>query len=186
MKFKTLYIWLSLPFIVIIAWMLAFYMPMSARIKSKEKEIINIRQMAQAIDNDVNNYLILKKKSEETSRLISNLSGDIPLFDQFPDFIMKLAKSTASMGLHLETLDGLNTMADFEKERFLVNPLFEFGLKGKYLSIGKFLEDLTNQKVFNKILKAEIIGNENEYPVLTGKFIIEFKAWKERIKIESK
>lgn len=186
MKFKIIYIWFVLPFILIIIWVLAFYMPVSSRIKTREKEIISIKQQIQATDININNFILMKRKGEDTRQLIKNLSGEIPLFDEFPDFMMKLAKSTRNKGISLDTLNSLVTSADFEKRAFLVNPVFEIGLKGKYISMGKFLEDLTNQMVFKNILKAHLTYNENEYPDLTGMFVIEFKAWKERIAIEGK
>lgn len=186
MKFKVLYIWLSLPFILIIVWVLAFYMPVSYKIKTKEKEIINIKQQLQVINNDINNIILMKNRGEDTRQLVKNLGGEIPLFDEFPDFMVRLAKNTRNKDVSLDTLNSLVTSVDFEKRTFLVNPVFEVGLKGKYISMGKFLENLTNQMVFKKILKAQITYNEKEHPVLTGKFIIEFKAWRERITIEGK
>jgi Tfp pilus assembly protein PilO len=186
MKFKIIYIWFSLPFILIIIWVLAFYMPLSSKIKVREKEILSIKQQIQTINSNINNIIQMEKKGADTRQLVNNLSGEIPLFDEFPDFMVKLAKSTKDKGISLDILNSLVTSADFEKKTFLVNPVFEVGLKGKYLSMGKFLEDLASQMVFKKILKAHISYNEKEYPNLTGMFVIEFKAWRQRISIEGK
>jgi Tfp pilus assembly protein PilO len=161
-------------------------MPVSAKIKTREKEILGIKQQIKTTNNDINSVILMKRKGEDTRQLIKNLSGEIPLFDEFPDFMVKLAKSTRNKGISLDTLNSLVTSADFEKRTFLVNPVFEIGLNGKYISMGKFLEDLTNQMVFKSILKAHIAYDEKKYPDLTGMFVIEFKAWKERITIEGK
>jgi len=186
MKFKIIYIWFGLPFILIIVWVLAFYIPISSKIKIKEREILSIKQQVQAINNDINNIILMNVKGKETRQLVKTISGEMPFFDEFPDFMVRLAKSTRSKGVSLDILNSLVTSADFEKKTFLVNPVFEIGLKGKYISMGRFLEDLTNQMVFKKIIKAHISYNEKEYPDLTGMFMIEFKALKGRIAFESK
>ena len=145
-----------------------------------------MKQQTQVINSNISNIILMKKKGDDARQLVKNLGGGIPYFDEFPNFIVRLAKSTGSRDVSLDTLNSMVTSADFEKKTFLLNPVFEVGLKGKYISIGKFLEDLTNQTVFKKILKAHIAYDEKGHSNLTGMFIIEFKTWRERIAIEGK
>jgi hypothetical protein len=52
-------------------------------------------------------------------------------------------------------------------------------LKGKFLDIGKFLEGVEKQKGYKRIVGGRILYADKDYPVLTGKFLVEFRAWKE-------
>ena len=66
-----------------------------------------------------------------------------------------------------------------------MNPVFEVGLKGGFLEMGRFLEDLSNRTAFKGIKAARISYDDKEYPQLNGRFVIEFKALKGK-KSESK
>ena len=59
-------------------------------------------------------------------------------------------------------------------------------MKGRFTEMGKFLEQVSLSKAYRKILKGQISYTDKEYPLLAGKFEIEFKAWKERSALESK
>ncbi len=67
----------------------------------------------------------------------------------------------------------------------MLNPVFEVGLKGGFLEMGRFLEDLSNKTAFKSVQAARIGYDEREYPQLSGRFMIEFKALKGK-KSESK
>jgi hypothetical protein len=62
----------------------------------------------------------------------------------------------------------------------IVHPVFEMGIKGRFLDMGQFLEELSARTAYGSIKQARIACDEKEYPVLSGRFVIEFKALKER------
>ena len=87
--------------------------------------------------------------------------------------------------MSVESLNGYYNTLDVVQGVGLVNPVFEMGLRGGFLEMGRFLEELSGKAAFKGIQAARIDYGEKEYPLLTGKFVIEFKALKGR-KSESK
>lgn len=61
----------------------------------------------------------------------------------------------------------------------MIKPAIDMELKGKFLDIGKFLEGVEKQKGYKRIVGGKILYTDKDYPVLTGKFLVEFRAWKE-------
>ena len=89
-------------------------------------------------------------------------------------------------GLGLDKFSGTFKTLDMQPKTILTYPVFEVGLKGRFMEMGKFLEQVSLSKAYRKILKGQISYTDKEYPLLAGKFEIEFKAWKERSALESK
>jgi Tfp pilus assembly protein PilO len=186
MKFKPLYIWFALPVVVIVAWILAFYMPLSSKIKIKNQELSRLKTEEQAIDNDINNMLQIKDRGTKMEQLIKTFQANIPVFDEFPVVMKEIVMTAKKNGLFLTDFNSSFRSIDKTRTSLLTYPIFEIGLKGRFLEMGKFLEELEDNNFFKGILNAKLSYDEKEYPVLTGKFVIEFKAWKEKQILESK
>ncbi|MCX5811457.1 MAG: type 4a pilus biogenesis protein PilO [Proteobacteria bacterium] len=186
MKFKPLYVWFATPVIVIIAWVLAFYMPLSSKIKLKNQELSKLKTEEQAIDNDINNMLQIKNRGAKMEQLIKTFQANIPVFDDFPGVMKDIVRTAKKNGILITDFNSSFTSIDKKRASMLTYPIFEIGLKGRFLEMGKFLEELEGNNSFKGILNAKLSYDEKEYPVLTGKFVIEFKAWKEKKTFESK
>ena len=96
--------------------------------------------------------------------------------------VMNMAKSK---GVAIGSLSGYYSSLDISQKAGLVNPVFEMGLRGGFLEMGHFLENLSSRTAFKGIQAARIDYDEKTYPQLNGKFVVEFKALKGR-KSESK
>lgn len=186
MKFKVIYLWFALPVVVIIAWVLVFYMPMSARIKAKEREVAALEGEMQRADNDIKNIMEVKKRNEEMKQSFQELETQIPAFEELPEFMGEIVKVAKGEGIVLDKFSSMFASAEMGQKGGLTNPVFEIGLKGRFLQMGRFLERLGDKKAFGGITKARIVYDEKEYPVLTGSFVLEFKAWKEKRYLEGK
>ncbi len=184
MRFKSLYIWMAAPVIVAALWFFLGIMPIKADIKSKQNELNEAKQQTQKVEADIKALTEMKRREDSIKTSLKEYRGQIPLFDNFPDFIYEVAAGARKSGLVLDKFSGTFKSLDLQPKTILTYPVFEVGLKGRFLEMGRFLEQVSSSRAYRKIAKAQIAYNEREYPLLAGKFEIEFKAWKERGALE--
>jgi len=185
MRFRGLYVWIVMPIMVSAVWYFAWYMPIKAEIRSRQNELNEVKQQAQKIEADIRVLTEMKRKEESIKASLREYRGQIPLFDNFPDFIYQVAGSARERGLVLDKFSGMFKTIDAQPKAILTYPAFEIGLKGRFMEMGRFLEQVSRSRAYRKIMKGAISYNEKEYPFLAGRFEIEFKAWKERAALES-
>ena len=186
MRFKSLYVWIGIPVIVVIVWFLVFYMPMKAEINNKKNELQEVKKQTEKVETDIKGLMEMKRKEESIKASLKEYQGQIPLFDNFPDFIHTVAGAARKGGLALDKFSGTFRTLDLQPKTILTYPVFEVGLKGRFMEMGRFLEQVSSSKAYRKIMKGQISYTDKEYPLLAGKFEIEFKAWKERSALETK
>lgn len=186
MKFKGIYIWYAIPVVLITVWILAVYMPMSSRTKTKNSELLNVRKESQAVDSSISSILEGKSREEKIKASIKELESGIPFFDRFPDFIKDIIRSTKKFGVVITSFSSVFSTIDIKSSSVLITPAFEIGIKGRFMEISRFLEELENNRAFKGVTKAQLLYDEKEYPVLTGKFVVEFKSWRKVPNIEGK
>jgi Tfp pilus assembly protein PilO len=179
MKFKPIYLWALLPVVLIIGWVMAFYGPASGRKEMREKELTAIMAEKQVMEKEIERLTALRKREGETKSRMDTMSADIPRYGDLPAFMKRLTQSARAKGVFVEDLGTIFSSFDEQRVKTLANPLFEITVKGRYLPIGRFLEELENNKAFTVIRKASLSYEEAQYPVLTGKFVLQFKARKE-------
>ncbi len=186
MNFKNVHIWFAAPIALIVAWVLMFYIPLYKQIKGKEKELVGVKQERQTLENEVRNLFEIKRKDEQTKATTKELQAKIPVFDEFPGLMREVLSISKQYGLILTGVDSTAYSLDIKKAPPLMNPTLEIDLRGRFMEIGRFLETLGENPAFKGIAKATIAYNEKEYPILTGKFVIEFKTWRNKAFLESK
>jgi hypothetical protein len=185
MNFKSLYLWFGLPILVIAAWVLLVYIPIDSGTKSKEKKLTAIKNERQTVEKDMKDFVgevAAQKRLQET---YGEFMGQTPVVERMPEYMKNVINTAKNKGVTVASLSGYYNSLDVSQKAGLVNPVFDVGLKGGFLEIGRFLEDLSNRTAFKGIQAARISYDEKEYPQLTGKVIIEFKALKGK-KSESK
>jgi Tfp pilus assembly protein PilO len=185
MRYKGLYVWIAVPVLVAAVWFFVWYMPMKAEINNRQNELNEVKQQAQKVEGDIRALQEMKRKEESIKASLREYRGQIPLFDNFPDFIYQVAGGARKGGLVVDKFSGMFKTLDMQPKTILTYPAFEVGLKGRFTEMGKFLEQVTTSRAYRKIMKGVISYNEKEYPLLAGRFEIEFKAWKERAALES-
>jgi hypothetical protein len=185
MNFKSLYIWFGLPILVVAAWVLLVYMPMDSSAKKREGTLTDIKNERQTLEREMKDYVtdVTTQKRLQTS--YDDFMGQTPVVERMPEYMKNVMNMAKNRGLAIGSLSGYYSSLDVSQKAGLVNPIFEMGLRGNFLEMGRFLEDLSNRTAFKGVQVAHINYDEKEYPQLTGKFVIEFKALKGK-KSESK
>ncbi len=186
MKFKNIYIWYAIPFIVVVIWALAFYMPMSWKIKAKEKELANLDKEMANLDANINSILDNRNKEDKTIKTIKDFKSRIPNLDRFPDFIRGIVRAAKRYNVVVTGFNSTFSSIDTASKSIFLCPAYEINIKGRFMDVSSFMEGISNNSAYKTIRKAELTYDEKEYPVLTGKFIVEFKSWRRSPKIEGK
>ncbi len=185
MRFKALYVWIAAPILGVVLWFFAWYMPMKTEINNKQHELNEVKQQTQKVESDIKTLTEMKRKEEGIKTSLREYRGQIPLFDNFPAFIYEVAGGARRSGLVVDRFSGMFKTIDMQPKTILTYPSFEVGLKGRFMEMGKFLEQVSSSRAYRKIMKGTITYDEKEHPLLTGRFEIEFKAWKERATVEN-
>jgi Tfp pilus assembly protein PilO len=185
MNFRSFYLWFGLPVLVIAAWVFLIYMPMDSGVKIKEGRLTVIKNERQAVERDMKDFVGEATTQRSLQASYDEFMGQTPVVERMPEYMKNVMNMAKSKGITIGSLSGYYSSLDVSQKAGLVNPVFEIGLRGGFLEMGRFLEDLSNRTAFKGIQAARINYDEKEYPQLTGKFVIEFKALKGR-KSESK
>jgi hypothetical protein len=185
MNFRSFYVWLGLPVLVIVAWVFLIYMPMNSGTRIKEGRLTAIKNERQTVERDMKDFVGEATSQRRLQASYDEFMGQTPVVERMPEYMKNVMNMAKNKGITIGSLSGYYSSLDISQKAGLVNPVFEMGLRGGFLEMGRFLEDLSNRTAFKGIQAARINYDEKEYPQLTGKFIIEFKALKGK-KSESK
>jgi hypothetical protein len=185
MNFKSIYLWFGLPILVIVAWVLLVYVPMDSSAKSKERKLTAIKNERQTVEKDMKDFVGEVTTQKRLHESYDEFMGQTPVVERMPEYMKNVMNMAKNKGIAIGSLSGYYSSLDVSQRAGLVNPVFEVGLKGGFIEMGRFLEDLSNRTAFKGIQAARISYDEKEYPQLSGKFVIEFKALKGK-KSESK
>ena len=186
MNFKMTYLLYGLPLIVIAAWIGIFYAPLAANIYSNEKLCIGIKEESNRIDGEIRNVAEMHRRGERAYLSFHQFQRQFPVMDRLPEFMRDFMKSAAGQGVTVVSIyNVIPTLEEGEKTP-LVSSIFEIDIKGPFLDIGRFIEQMQNMPAFKEMLMARIWFNEKEYPNLSGKLVVQFKAFKEMVKVEAK
>jgi Tfp pilus assembly protein PilO len=176
MKFKPIYLWAFLPALIVIGWAIAFYVPVSSTNLLKEREVTVIKANRLAMENEINGLKALRKKEGEITFRIDSISAGIPRYEDLPGFMKEIAKTARGNGVFIEDFGSVFSSLEAGRAKPVTNPSFEITVKGRFRQIGGFLEEVVNNKAFKGIQKMALSYEDKQYPVLTGKFVMEFKA----------
>jgi Tfp pilus assembly protein PilO len=145
-----------------------------------------VREQTKKVEADIQILQEMKRKEESIKQSLREYQGQIPLFDNFPDFIYQVAGSVRKSGLQLDKFSATFKSLDLKPKTVLAYPVFDLGFKGRFMEMGKFLEYMSSSKGIPEDPQGRINYNDKDYPMLAGNFEVEFKAWKERGAFESK
>jgi hypothetical protein len=180
MRFKTIYIWYGLPVFLVILWLGLVFYPISSSIKAKEIELAKVRQESKAADISLKTMIETRDKEAHWKKSIDEFKAYAPELDRFSDVMKEFKRLAQGRGVAIEHMTHVFDSVDIEQPSTIITPSFEMEIKGRFMEMGRFLEEIVNQPIYRGITKAQISYNEKEYPVLTGKYIVAFKAMKGR------
>lgn len=179
MRFKITYFWFSLPILIGILWVFAFYIPVSSLIEKQRAELSAVQRTRETMVNAVREILEARKKDTQARLSLDGISKSIPMYHQFPTLIKAIADTGKRGGIVFDSFNSIVLPNDSQQIPSLVKPALDMALKGRFLAIGKFLEGVEKQKGYKRIADGKISYADKDYPELTGKFFIEFRARKE-------
>jgi Tfp pilus assembly protein PilO len=176
MKFRPVYLWCLLPAVMIIGWAVIFYGPVSSGTGVAEKQLASVMAEKSTVETEMKKLAQLRQREDETRTRMDSMSADIPRYNDLPAFMKEIARIAGKRGVYLVDLGTVFSTVEDQRPRLLANPLFEITVKGRYLEIGHFLEELGGSRAFSTIQKAGLTYEDARYPILTGYFLIQFKA----------
>jgi hypothetical protein len=179
MNYKKLAIWFGIPLVMIVFWVLAVYLPMDAGAKKKQNMINSILRERKDMEMSIMSMSQQIQTQAGLKKSYNDFLNQTPPIDKMPGFIGSLVRDARSKGMAVERLNGYYSSMDMVRKG-IVAPVFEMGLKGGFLDMGKFLEEISQKTAFKGIQKARIAYDDRDNTVLAGRFVIEFKALKGR------
>lgn len=179
MSYKNLIWSAGLPVAIILVWILAVYIPMSVQATKGQDSLNAVLQERKALEANLLTMTQQVQTQASLKKSYDEFLSQAPTIDRMGQFMAGVVHSAKSRGMSLERLNGEYSSMEASRQN-VIHPVFEMGVKGKFLDMGKFLEELSGKTAFAGIRKARIAYDEKEYPVLSGRFVIEFKALKER------
>lgn len=178
MNFKSLYIWFGMPVLIIAAWIALVYIPADSAMKKKESQLSVIKNERQKLDGNLKDLTIEARTQENLQQSYNYFMRQAPVIEKMPEYMRSVMQMAKNKGVAIGSLHGYYNSIDVSQNKGLLYPVFEMGLKGGFLEMGRFLEELSGKSGFKGVQKAYISYEEKEYPALNGKFVIEFKALK--------
>lgn len=179
MNYKNLIIWIGAPVVILALWVLAVYVPINAQARKGQNTINSILKERKDLETSLVDMSRQAQTQETLKRSYDDFLGQAPTIERMADFMAGVVAAAKVRGMAVESLSGRYETMDLSRKG-IINPVFEMGLKGRFIDMGKFIDDLSGKTAFKGVQKARIVYDEKDYPALTGRFVIEFKALKER------
>ena len=179
MNYKNLIWWLSPLAAIVLVWVFAVYLPMNVQTKKGQDSLNAVLQERKNLETALVTMTQQAQSQATLKKSYDDFLSQAPTIDRMGQFMAGVVHSAKSRGMSLERLSGQYGSME-ASQKAVINPVFELGIKGEFLDMGKFLEELSEKTAFKGVRKARITYDEKDYPVLSGRFVVEFKALKER------
>ncbi|OPY00934.1 MAG: hypothetical protein A4E60_02028 [Syntrophorhabdus sp. PtaB.Bin047] len=179
MNYKNL-LWLAGPAVaIILLWVFAVYIPINAQAKKGQNSLNSVLQERKTLETSVLTMTQQMQTQDTLKKSYDEFLTRAPAVGRMGEYMAGVVHAAKLRGMSLERLSGQYESMEVSNKN-VVHPVFEMGIKGRFLDMGRFLEELSGQTAYGSIKQARIAYDEKEYPVLSGRFVIEFKALKER------
>ena len=179
MNFKRMYIWFALPLILFVIWFSLVFIPLNSGIKSRESDLARITSDTQSLEKAMKELLNRSSDQKRLHESYEQFMAQTPTVDRMPEYMKSLTGLARMRGVLVETISARYDTIDPSQNSQIFNPVFEMGLKGDFLDMGRFLEDMSRKGAYKNVQAARIDYSDKEYPQLSGNFAIEFKALKD-------
>jgi Tfp pilus assembly protein PilO len=138
-----------------------------------------VQKARETLASSVKDVLEMRKRDAQARSSFDEISRNMPTYHQFPSMIRAVAQSGKTDGVVFEGLNSIVLPNDAQQTPSLIKPALNIVLKGRFLDIGKFLEGVEKQKGYKRVAAGMLSCADKDYPMLTGRFLVEFRAWKE-------
>lgn len=175
MRSKEAYLWIGLPFALLCLWLLFFCIPVASQIGDRKGQLAGIEARIARIEAQI---LQCKEAMAEGSgkATMKSPSDQIPRLDAFPNFMKKIASSVRRGNVTIDRLKGRFDDTNLKASSALAYPVTEMDFTGRFVDIGRVLEQIQTVKAYRRIIRAQLVAAEGIYPDIKGNVEIEFKA----------
>jgi Tfp pilus assembly protein PilO len=180
MKFRRFYLWIALPVVIIIAWVVFFYWPLAKETRLRKQEMAATIKEIEGADSELTATGTLLEKERQIKQSLTELYNRIPHLAELPDLMRWMVKKAKQDGLALEVVQGNVSALQGTGNSGVVHPVFEVRVKGRFLDVGRFLGDLETRALFKGVTSARIAGDDRDNPIVLAKCALELNAWRER------
>jgi Tfp pilus assembly protein PilO len=180
MKFRLAYLWFLVPLVVVGLWAVLFYMPISSKIASSEREIESVKAEAGRLEAQMASLLKMKNQEKEMERVVRELYAQIPVYEQFPNYLRGVVLNARKHGVSIGRLNSL-PLGDGGRAAAVMRPRFEIELNGRFLRIGEFLDDIKATKAFLGVSRASMKIDVKTYPAVDARLVVECRVLQERV-----
>ncbi len=148
MNFKSFYIWFGLPVLLIAAWVGLVYMPADSAMKKKEGQLTAIKNERQKLEGNLQNLTAEARTQENLQHSYDEFHETGPCHRKDTGIHEGCYEDGKKQGGSHRKPDGYYNSLDVSQKTGLVYPIFEVGLKGGFLEMGRFLEELSSKTAF--------------------------------------
>lgn len=184
MRLKGIYLWFAIPVLLVVGWILVFYIPLTSRIKSKERELSALKEEYQNIDRGIYEIVKNKDRMERLRASLREIDTEIPTTEGLPDFMKGMVTNSKRFGVVITGFNSTFSSTNLLSSSPVVNLAFEITIKGRFKEIGRFLDDMESKMAYRRVSKASITYDDKEYPILTCKLLVELKTLKKGFRHE--
>lgn len=178
MKFKGIYIWFSIPVILILVWFLVVYIPFNTGMKKRDMKLAVAKNERQTLERSVKDLINETSTQKKLYESYDYFLSEMPAIERLPDYMKALMNTAKNKGVLIDRVNAHYDTIDINQKRSLMNPVFDLNLNGDFLEIGQFLEEMSRKSAFGKVQFARLNYTDKEYPQLSGKLVVELKALK--------
>ncbi len=175
MSYKSLNIWFGMPVALALVWVFAVYMPIRSLTAAHERTLTTVRDDARKLDAEMKGIVAQTQDRKKMSKSYGELVRQAPTMASMPEYIRGIIGMADQRGIVVTGLRGYYGTLE-PSGKGLMRPLFEMELRGRFLDLGRLLEDISHKGGYSAVRMARIDGNEKDLSTVTGRFVIEFKA----------
>jgi hypothetical protein len=178
MRFKEAYLWIGVSLAILCIWVWLFCLPLASRINDKKRELADVEARIANIETELS-HPKEAKKGEDSAAILAGPLDQIPHLEGFPYFLRRIALSARNGGVTIDRLNGRAHDGNVGAASVFAYPVAELDFTGRFIDIGRVLEQIQAVKAYRRIIRAQLISLEDAYPDLKCSVEIEFEAWRD-------
>ncbi len=178
MKFRGIYIWFSIPIVIIIVWFLCVYIPVNAGMRKKDMKLTDAKTQRQTLEKSMKDLINETSTQRKLHQSYGYFMSEMPSVEALPAYMRTIINTAKNDGVVINRVNAHYDTIDISQKGNLINPVFDLHLNGDFLEIGRFLEEMSRKGAYRNIQFARLNYTDKEYPQLAGQFVIELKALK--------
>jgi Tfp pilus assembly protein PilO len=159
----------------------ALYIPNIAKHHKNAAEVARLDSELRDLQQETAGLEALKRKVVESEKEVVEFNSRVAKYDSLYALVREITDDGKN-NYHLEFLEirppGKDTLLLSNAATPLVGVPYEFTVRGRYLDIGRFCENLDNFRYFVRVPELEITGTDEIRPFVEARLLINIYATK--------